>query len=79
MMQYLSLLYLELITETFRTSKFLNVIFIKFIYLDLSGPAIYRQNYLKFIHCRCLKNKLKLFIFQDCHGDYNVGPIMLFC
>ena len=31
---YLSLLYLELIAETFKTSKFLVIIFIKFISLD---------------------------------------------
>ncbi len=25
------------------------------------------------------KNMIKLSISQDSHGDYNVGPIMLFC
>ena len=61
---YLSLLYLEIITTTFRTSKFLNnnVIFIKFI-LDLSGPAIYRQNLSTEIDTLSVhKNMIDLFI-----------------
>ena len=52
---YLSLLYLELIAETFKTSKFLVIIFIKFISLDLSGSAIYRHNDLKLIYRQCIK------------------------
>ena len=61
---YLSLLYLEINTTTFRTSKFLNnnVIFIKFI-LDLSGPAIYRQNLSTEIDTLSVhKNMIDLFI-----------------
>ena len=79
MMQYLSLLYScisnSLLTplEPVSFSLILYVIFIKFISLDLCGPAIYRQNYLK------LSVQINLFIFQYSHGDYNVGPIMLFC
>ncbi len=49
-----------------------------FISLDLSRP--YLSTELSEIDTLpVLKNMIKLSVFQDSHGDYNVGPIMLFC
>ncbi len=80
MMQYLSLLYLKLITEILTLLEPVSFSLICYIYQFYFSRFVW-TSYLsrELSEIDTLSVQINIFIFQYSHGEYNVGPIMLYC